>query len=279
MGPEVYISPTEDDDNAKNATVRVLQEREGFTIPPGQFAFLLTEEIITVPPTAMAFISMKAKVKWRGLINVSGFHVDPGFKGRLVFAVFNAGPVVVHLRRGDDLFLIWFADLKAPTALHRDKPVQEHITSELISGISGELQSLPGLNSKIKSVEEALGDKVHAVEKSQEALKTQVTILTTLGIALVVGLGLALLKWVFTPDAPSNPASPAAIVNMANPTASPLKSVTGDVQGSGPAAGTTPAQNSPPGADTKIRQAAKPAAGSAQPAAPAPGQAGNPGRP
>ena len=59
---------------------------------PGQFAFLLTDEIVEVPDSAMALISIKAKIKWRGLINVSGFHVDPGFKGRLIFSVYNAGP-------------------------------------------------------------------------------------------------------------------------------------------------------------------------------------------
>src|SRR5258708_5157038 len=44
-------------------------------IPPGQFAFLLTQEMVAVPNRAMALISMRAKYKFRGLINVSGFHV------------------------------------------------------------------------------------------------------------------------------------------------------------------------------------------------------------
>ena len=51
-----------------------------FTIPPGQFAFLLTEEVVSVPPDALAFISIRAKTKFRGLVNVSGFHVDPGYQ-------------------------------------------------------------------------------------------------------------------------------------------------------------------------------------------------------
>lgn len=50
-----------------------------FRISPGQFAFILTEERVTVPDTAIAFISMRAKFKFKGLINVSGFHVDPGW--------------------------------------------------------------------------------------------------------------------------------------------------------------------------------------------------------
>jgi hypothetical protein len=40
----------------------------------------------------MAFISMRTAFKFKGLVNISGFHVDPGYKGKLIFAVFNASP-------------------------------------------------------------------------------------------------------------------------------------------------------------------------------------------
>ena len=109
MGREVYVSPNDATEDPQSVTIRQLGDGEGFTIPPGQFAFLLTDEIVEVPDNALALISIKAKIKWRGLINVSGFHVDPGFKGRLIFSVYNAGPVPVHLRQGQLLFLIWFS--------------------------------------------------------------------------------------------------------------------------------------------------------------------------
>lgn len=65
---------------------RVLTEKKSqFTIPKGQFALLITEEIVKVPNNALAFISFKAKYKYKGLINVSGFHVDPGWYGKLTF--------------------------------------------------------------------------------------------------------------------------------------------------------------------------------------------------
>jgi dCTP deaminase len=85
--------------------------RDTVVIPPGQFAFLMTEEEVKVPSDAVALISMKAKIKFRGLINVSGFHVDPGFSGKLVFSMYNAGPREIILRRLQRLFLIVYADL------------------------------------------------------------------------------------------------------------------------------------------------------------------------
>ncbi len=100
IGPEVYISPTDQTADPATVTVRKLDKDEAFTIPPGQFAFLLTEEIVSVPADALAFISIRAKTKFRGLVNVSGFHVDPGYCGQLTYSVFNAGPVPIHLKRG-----------------------------------------------------------------------------------------------------------------------------------------------------------------------------------
>jgi dCTP deaminase len=101
------------------------------------------------------------------LINVSGFHVDPGFRGRLIFSVYNAGPVPVHLRQGQPMFLLWLASLDSPTKRGRQQPVQLSFPPDLISGISGELQSLAGINKKIKEVDKDLTGRVHAIEREQ----------------------------------------------------------------------------------------------------------------
>ena len=106
IGPEVYVSPNDQTADPTTVTVRKLRDAEAFTIPPGQFAFLLTEEVVSVPADALAFISIRAKTKFHGLVNVSGVHVDPGYRGQLTFSVFNAGPVPVHLKRGQQIFLI-----------------------------------------------------------------------------------------------------------------------------------------------------------------------------
>ena len=61
IGPEVYVSPNDQTADPTTVTVRKLSDGEAFTIPPGQFAFLLTEEIVSVPADALAFISIRAK--------------------------------------------------------------------------------------------------------------------------------------------------------------------------------------------------------------------------
>jgi dCTP deaminase len=174
IGREVYISPINTAE-AASVTRRKLEDRESFVIPPGQFAFLLTEERIRVPPTAVGFISMKARVKFRGLVNVSGFHVDPGYEGPLVFSIFNAGPSPQHLAQGDNCFLIWYASLDRETGQTRKAPPLSGITSDLINPIAGEVQSLANLSGRLDRV-----------EREHQILRWIGTTVITLAIALLI---------------------------------------------------------------------------------------------
>ena len=156
VGCEVYVSPNDQTADSTAVTVRKLAQGEAFTIPPGQFAFLITKEVVTVPGNALAFISIRAKIKFHGLVNVSGFHVDPGYEGQLTFAVFNAGPLPVHLKQGQPIFLIWYASLDRETTLKKDGPVKKDLDTELINAIPGKLQSFASLSNRIEKVERAL---------------------------------------------------------------------------------------------------------------------------
>ena len=174
MGKEIYISPDGTIKSPNRHTKEVLCKGEGFAIPPGQFAFLLTEETVTVPDDALAFISIKGRIKFNGLINISGFHADPGYSGKLLFSVLNAGPKPLHLQRGQPLFLIWYADLDGSTK--KKKAVQgfNHIQPKLINGISGEILSLQSLSDKQRALEANL--------KQQRLLNK---VLIVLAVALV----------------------------------------------------------------------------------------------
>jgi dCTP deaminase len=149
MGPEAFITSTE----ARKKTI--LQDDEPVVIPPGQFSLLLTEERVKIPLDTIALISMRFSVKSRGLINVSGFHVDPGFEGRLKFSVYNAGSKDITLSRGDRVFMIWLCELTGPTAdgYRGHHGQQEGITSEDQNRMHGEIASPGQLKKDIEQVE------------------------------------------------------------------------------------------------------------------------------
>ncbi|MEX0779193.1 MAG: hypothetical protein WD037_05640 [Balneolales bacterium] len=136
LGNETYIT----DKNKKH--IHTDNDPQA-VIKPGQFALLITNEEIKIPLDKIAFISIKAGKKFKGLVNVSGFHVDPGFQGKLKFTVFNAAGKSINLSIGDPLFIIWFAELDRPTAdgYNGKNMNQNHISSEDIMNIQGELAS------------------------------------------------------------------------------------------------------------------------------------------
>ncbi len=151
IGKEVYVSPTGLPGDLLNKPMIPLGSEQTFTIPSGQFGFILTEESVEVPDDAIALISMRAGYKFRGLVNVSGFHVDPGYKGCLLFSVFNSGPNAVHLRRGEDCFLIWYAELDGPNREPR-KNGYDKIPSTLTGSLARGVESFSMLRSEIENL-------------------------------------------------------------------------------------------------------------------------------
>jgi dCTP deaminase len=151
LGPEVI---TTDGENRKK---QKLEDKESVIIQPGHFGLLLTEELVNIPNNALGFISMRASYKFEGLINVSGFHVDPGFSGRLKFAVFNASPTPVYISRGNRVFMLWLSDLDRETKDLYTKKVPEELTSTDEKRMSGDIISLAQLKKELKDVKDTLG--------------------------------------------------------------------------------------------------------------------------
>jgi dCTP deaminase len=138
---------------AKPKKVKSLKKNEKIYIEPGQFALLLTEEYIKIPKTKIAFISIKAGVKFKGLVNVSGFHVDPGFEGKLLFSVYNAGPKTIVLSRGSAYFPMWFAELNESQDYTGKHDKQINIPNDPVEALSqGEIASPNVLSKRIDTV-------------------------------------------------------------------------------------------------------------------------------
>nr|WP_290222525.1 hypothetical protein [Trichocoleus desertorum] len=173
LGEEAYISSLPDTP-IKDRKKFFIKERETVAIPPGQFAFLITFETVTVPDNAIAFISMKFGIKAKGMVNVSGFHVDPGYSGRLIFAVYNAGPLNFHVQHGDRLFCIWFADLDDKDDSPHNKPGFDSIPTSLMNSPDA-VSSLPSLVKRLDDLEK----KVETYSVKQALIWTFVFFLAT----------------------------------------------------------------------------------------------------
>jgi dCTP deaminase len=232
VGTEYYVTPTDQDADPKSRSLKRLSPGECFAIPPGQFAYVMTEEIVSVPTNVLGFISIRARIKWKGLVNVSGFHVDPGFRGRLTFSVFNAGPGSIHLRQGDAAFLIWFADLDADAgadAKQMSAPATR-MDVNILNQVTGELNSLEGLAEKLRRTDRELREKINDIRVANAT----VNVAATLVIALAVAIGGRYLYDWFVPAK----AQPPAAAQSANPGKAP--EATGAAAAALPAAARSP---------------------------------------
>lgn len=189
LGSEVFM--TDSKDRKKEF---LLQDKEHIVINPGQFALLLTHEKVNIPIDKIAFISIKASIKLRGLINVSGFHVDPGFKGNLVFSVYNAGSGPISLVKGEACFLLWFAELQLVPGETMNYATEDHdhkgqdsIPPQYIDALlAGELASPNVLSKKIDDVQKELGNRINLIEKEQTAKDYLVKTAVGLGIIIIL---------------------------------------------------------------------------------------------
>ena len=134
---------------------------------------------------------MKTTFKWKGLVNVSGFHVDPGWVGPLIFGVFNAGPSPVHLHRGPPLFLIWYADLDEKSQKSKTQPGPGNILAATINNLTGGVNSIHALDKRVANEAETrreelnkLSNRIHDIEKSQDRLKIIATVLLTISLSI-----------------------------------------------------------------------------------------------
>lgn len=143
LGNEVYVS--------SDTTPRRLKLGEFVVIHPGEFVLLLTKEKLHLDSDVMGFISMRFDYKQKGLINVSGFHVDPNFEGQLIFSAFNAGPRDIILRESDPVFMIFFERM----AKHCDSkhPGFDHIPTDMVEQIQGKSVTLSSNAQRLDRLE------------------------------------------------------------------------------------------------------------------------------
>ncbi len=208
VGPEVYVTPTQPARNAKDGGIVKLDKGEDFKIPAGQFVFLITEEFLKIPKNAIGFVSLKTgSLKFKGLINVSGFHVDPGYEGRFMFSAYNAGPTEIPVQRGEPLANIWFASLDQETSGHYNKPGLTNIPSKTIAGITGEIFSPMAIKERLENLETKVENQKNIIFG---------TVLVAIAIALLsvaLNLNAGWIKERFFPANSAQTEMPAQVIH------------------------------------------------------------------
>lgn len=135
-------------------------------IEPGETALLITYEKVDIPEDYMAFLSLRTAHASKGLINISGFHVDPNWKGKLVFSVYNSAPRPVVLGYKERIYHMFVVQMsgrawpqkKCEPLYHQRRESMsfynmERLPSEFIESIKGPPISLTALDERLKRTE------------------------------------------------------------------------------------------------------------------------------
>jgi dCTP deaminase len=177
LGPEIYI--------VGDQAPKLLTEEEPYaTLPPGQFAILTCYEDLKMPRDLIAFISVRSKFKLEGLVNISGFHVDPTFRGRLRFAVQNVGPTDMRIKFLEPTFTIFFAQLSSENVEEaRDEQKDIDYPQGSMGILLQDVQLLGGSSLSLASL-----------QKEVDRLRTLFMIYIPIGVSAIVALIVKLLK-------------------------------------------------------------------------------------
>ncbi|CEO08504.1 dCTP deaminase domain-containing protein [Paraclostridium sordellii] len=192
LGSDSYISSEE--------YPKKLDETNPYlAIKPGDFALLITDEELKLDNDTMAFISVKFTYKKQGLINISGFHVDPGYQNKIIFSVYNAGPSDIILKYKEPVFMIFFQELESQCKdcddikrkykinnCSESYKIKKQCKKGLEEGIKGYEDVPINLISEIRGQSVTLADNHQKIEDLERQLKVYSNIFIGVMIPLII---------------------------------------------------------------------------------------------
>ena len=122
-------------------------------VEPGSFGLFLTHEYLYLPDDIYGLISLRFRYKIRGLTNVSGFHIDPGYYGHILFGVYNTGPSEIIIKHLDSVFMITFVKVDRKPKMLYEGPSIDDISPENVERLRGPPVSLKNLDDRVKKLE------------------------------------------------------------------------------------------------------------------------------
>jgi deoxycytidine triphosphate deaminase len=106
------------------------------TIAPGEIAFVMSEEELELPNTVFCQLSPKRKLSLDGIIILGGLIVDPQYKGKLIFGLYNASSAEYPILYGKKLIAGVFFEADARLEGHSLPVPIEDFPNELVQMVA-----------------------------------------------------------------------------------------------------------------------------------------------
>jgi hypothetical protein len=150
-------------------------------VRPGELVYVMSEEQLDLPRDVTADLSLKRKISHLGIQVLGGSSVDPGYRGRLVFALHNLSTRPFPLQPGRKLVAAQFYRLSPeetpPSTSRVPEPLYE-FPDDLVQLMAvyepatteGLQQSVHDLTRTVEDLKRQIEDKEEWYERFQESL-------------------------------------------------------------------------------------------------------------
>ena len=155
-------------------------ERAGLAVEPGEVVFAITKETLDLPNNMIANLSPKRKLGHEGILIITGFCIDPLYKGKLMVGMYNFSSSPFPLIPGKKLIAALFYELqedeaeefKSPDAGIKDFPEDIINMMSKYSPLSTNrmIDELSNIRSELNVLQKRFAESDRWFEQYQEKL-------------------------------------------------------------------------------------------------------------
>jgi deoxycytidine triphosphate deaminase len=129
------------------------------TIKPGEIAFVMSKESLALPDDMFCQLSAKRKLSLDGIIILGGLIIDPNYKGRLIFGLYNISSIEYPLIPGRKLIAGVFFKIEGENACLTAPDSIENFPDELIKMVSTyKPTTIDGLHASVEELKDEIRD-------------------------------------------------------------------------------------------------------------------------
>ena len=155
---EILVPPQHRNADGQETSSHAHAQADRYTVPSGGSVVLLTREVISFPADIAGLMFPKSSgLAERGVLLTNFGHVDPGYKGRLRYALVNMSSADLEIRTGDPVACLCIFALHEPaypdfSQLRGENLDDERRTRDFARYLSPELLSLGRISNEAKRV-------------------------------------------------------------------------------------------------------------------------------
>ena len=142
------------------------ESKENALIKPGEIAFVITEESLELPNDVYCQLSTKRKLSLDGIVLLGGLIIDPNYKGKLIFGLYNLSSRNYLLMPGKKLVAGVFYKVDKTSDKHPE-PIYDFPEELIKTVIDTKPNSIGSVNAAISDINDNIRSLKAEINKIQ----------------------------------------------------------------------------------------------------------------